>query len=433
MSGVTNPWLVTMDPATGQVKTFGGGPGQSQVLATGISSSPVWSGNYLYVPDNAGNLYVFDSNGDLVKAAYVGGNVADDISNIALGANYVYAMEDGLTRLYVYDRAESGSPLEQEGSWAPGNGDKMYSPSLVYSQVDDYSNVYLGSNSGALYSMAYGTTPAIVTSNESGFFATDQYFFGDEFSGTPLQPYGTVLADAGSNHLLAAWTNNAGQSGTGGIEFWAEGTYTAKAFFTQNISTMTPVSYVLPNASVTLIAETNPVDTTTEVDYQDASNADWTPSPAGVMQPGPNDQQGFPSYWEMNLTAPSQPGTYTMTVTAKNSAGQTAQATATLEVQDVIHHGSATMVNGQYLQVISYGLPGGFDNGHDPRPSPYLTGNLYNAGAAETKLGDHIHCEEVIPASDILSKAPPPGRAHLDGINWGEWQVAYDKLSLIHI
>jgi hypothetical protein len=431
VSGINDPWMVAMDPATGKVATFGGGPGQSQVLATGISSSPVWSGNHLYVADNAGDLYVFNPDGSLLKALYVGGTTADDISNIALGENFVYAMEDGLTRLYVYDRADNGPPLQQVGSWAPGNGDQMYSPSLVYSTVDNYSNIYLGSSSGALYSMAYQNTPAIITSDESGFYSTSQYFFGVEFAGTPLQPYGTILADCGADHLLVAWTNDAGQSGTGGVEYWAPGTYSVKAWFTQNVSSRTPVTYVLANSSVILVAETDPVDDTNQVmDAAGAGSSGWLTNPTGYyMWQGPNDPQGFPWYWYATITAPSQPGTYNVVVTATDLAGVTAQTTVQLTVENTIHSGSSTMVNGQYLQMISYGLPGGFDNGHDPRPSPYLTGNLYNAGAVETKLDDHIHCQEIIPDSDILGKAPNPmpGKARLDGIYWGEWRVQYEN------
>lgn len=433
VSGISDPWMIAMDPATGKVATFGGGPGQQQILATGVSSSAIYSsGGHLYVTDNAGNLYCFNQDGSLLKADYVGGTTADNISNIALGGNYLYAVQDGLTRIYAYDRANTGNPLQQEGSWAPGNGDQMYSPSLVYSPQDNYSNIYLGSSSGALYSLAFGTPPAILTSDGSGEFINQYDFFGDAFSGTPLQPYGTVLADCGSDHLLAAWTNSAGQSGTGGIEYWAQSPYSAKAYFTQNVSSGTPVTYVLPSASVTLIANTIPVDTTTGVQYQDTSGvtgANWGPSAAGSMIAGPNDKNGMPSYWYMPLTAPSNPGKYTITVTATDSANQTATATATLTVENTIHNGSSTMVNGQYLQVISYGLPGGYDNAHDPRPCPYLTGNLYNAGATETKLGDYIHCQEIIPDSDILGKAPNPmpGKAKLDGIYWGEWQVEYEN------
>ena len=70
ISGITNPWLVAMDPGNGNYKTFGGGPYNSQVLAAGISSPCVWYNNYLYVVDNAGNLYCFDPNANLVKAQY---------------------------------------------------------------------------------------------------------------------------------------------------------------------------------------------------------------------------------------------------------------------------------------------------------------------------------------------------------------------------
>ena len=433
ISDINNPWLVAMDPGNGNYKTFGGGPYNSQVLATGISSPAVWYNNYLYVVDNAGNLYCFDPNANLIKAQYFYAPTASDISSIAAAnGDYIYAMENNHTKLGVFDEAGGSTPLIQEGGWGPGNGDTMYSPSLVDNGF--FANIYLCGGMGNLYSIAFGfNLPNIVSSDGSGFVSPDGLFYGAEFTGTGLPPYSAVIADVGTDHLLAAWTNNAGQNNMGGIEYWTPVNLTTQASFTENQSTLSPITDVLPNATVYLIAIPSPLSGIQGVTYQDTSGpATWAPySPAsnGAMSPGKDNSQGYPSYWYVGpLTAPSTAGTYTMTVTATDESNQTATATATLTVQNTIQQGTATLVNGQYLQTISYGLPGGFDTNHDPRPCPYLTGNLYNASATQTKLGDNIQCVEDIPSTDILSKAPNPmpGQAHLDGINWGEWQVKYN-------
>ena len=148
-------------------------------------------------------------------------------------------------------------------------------------------------------------------------FSDDGLFYGAEFTGTGLPPYSAVIADVGTDHLLAAWTNNAGQNNMGGIEYWTPVDLTTQASFTENQSTLSPVTYVLPNATVYLIATPSPLSGIQGVAYQDAdSPATWTPytpAPNGSMFAGTDNSQGYPSYWYVGpLTAPSTAGTYTM-------------------------------------------------------------------------------------------------------------------------
>jgi hypothetical protein len=437
ISGVSPGWLVAMDPVTGAFVPFGS-------TKNGISSSPVLSssGN-LYVPDNGGNIYVFDSAGNQVQSLYVGGGPASDITDLALGEYYLYGVEDGLTRLYAFTRLLSAGSVQEAGSWAPGGGQEMFSPSLVWDASDGYSDIFLGTNGGIVADLAFGggsALPSIFTSNGSGF-TSGAGFVGTELQSSPLTAYDAVTADVGPDHMPITFVQDPSNQ-QGAIEYWLPAQYAVTASFDHQS--------VVAGSAVTLTANVTP----TGITYQGAGGnnstlpgdcAAWGSSatnPQGPTGPGVVVESGLTGFggipltcngqpddspltwqsagtWQGTFYAPSKPGNYVVTVQAVDEAGQTVQAQAPLTV---LPNPQASPGDGT-LVLHSYGVqPGGttpYGNWPEWTDStgdwttaasafPYTPGAIAAGnGYYLSRYGDYVHARLTVSNANIQQALQP--------------------------
>lgn len=384
VSGVPG-WMVAIDPTGAQpVKTFGNGefgPGGVE----GISSSPVLTTSHnLYVPSNGGGIVEFNQSGAKISSTssrWFGG-IAQDISDVALGSNYVYAMESNRNQLVAFARHS----LASEGQWSPGSGQVMYNPSLVFNgpTAPYNTDLFIGSNSGSVYDLAFHSggsgSPTITTLGaNSGSCNSGGGFLCSELTGdSGLPAYDAVTADTPPARDVMTWGSDP-HTGAGAIIYWTPASYTVAASFNQTT--------VTPSQTVTLTAKTSPGGLTSNgldsnscpstgspavpgVEVTNSSSfGDPSMVPTGISEPcgsavtGGTGTFGYSLYstapgtktgsgtWQVQLTAPKTPGTYTVNVNAVDKVGQTATATATLTVRSISTVGGVCTTN---FAMVSY-------------------------------------------------------------------------------
>ena len=427
------PRMVSMDPTTGQYTEFG----NSHILY-GISSSPAVAGNgHIYVPDKFGGIYKFSAlppfdfgaeNLDYVPPNPSSGSL--DISNICVDETDgdVWAVENHYTELAILD-IDTLNEIALIPSSKAGIDLGAVSSVESNSGMNGFFNSYYG---------GYGVIHTDVQFNRG----TGSLSFGTISSLLP--PFSSVVPDFGPNQWIAAWTNKNNVNGEPSIQLFVPCSYQLKAFFTQDTTTYTPVTQVLPNSSVTLVANPLPGGITQSADADFPSNWGLPGNQAGLKETASS-----PETWTVNLTAPSQPGTYTVTVNGysdPNYQNKLGIATTTLTVVDTIHNGNVTEEgNCKYLHVVSYGMGPQYappydpttgnwppPNTLDPRPCPDFSGNTYGYGnmqdgTVQTKLADTVACRFVVPVNDLKAQIGTTPKGDFLGGVWGQWYVYWTK------
>ncbi|AFM42964.1 hypothetical protein Desaci_4101 [Desulfosporosinus acidiphilus SJ4] len=383
--------LILMDPMTGNYKTCYSSSG-SPIFYGPIDSSPaVASDGRIYVPDQGAAIYQLSANGDLL---------ADDISAMDQSNPCITNLAlDGENIIWV---GNGHSTLNATTVDLIGQGDTQISS---FSGLDSPAVVRNGSTD-TIFIASTGTAGLLVTSPMScdnlpvAFQQADNQQTWKrtwQTLGAVSAPYTSVAADVGTDpsgtdlHYLAAWTNY-GLDTQGCIELWAPASYSVTASATPSI--------VDEGNPVTIVATPYPTSVTKSMT---AHITDGKSTPVDItLSQNPNDT------WSGMVVAPNnttgQQTTYTVTVTATNNGGETAQATTSFSVNPGPWNPQGTIP--ATLQIDAYGLQN-------------LTDKLPDGTA---KYGDYL-----VATLKVNPPAPPSG--YLNATITG---VAITKASITH-
>jgi len=358
--------IVELNPATGAsvIIVLGAGYDGLTASAAGISSSiAVYdygtgspADGTMIVPDNWGDLYEVSPAGQ-VLASMTRSSIAKrsgcsastaDISNVAVGQDSIYAVEDCLSSLWRF----GASNLGPVGAYTLMPGESIASPAGDVCLTGYPSGLFSptivrnSSNSAdAFLFITAGTTSENGCSGGSGLLydvpiganvqSTGQVSPMSTTTGSPA--FVSALPDAGANHDVLLWTNAAG----GGFDYWTPENYQGEALTTEANGSTSPLT-VPEGAPVTFTmlstlpslgqcdASTTIAPNMTCIDLRQAFNgtngvlasdrSTWTPvAPYAITQLSPG--QVYPltgASWSTQVSF-STPGTYTLYSVLQNS------------------------------------------------------------------------------------------------------------------
>lgn len=393
-----HPRVILWNVTTGQYKAIGVGE-----IATKIWDATLFdaANTTLYAQDAYGNLYGFNVDSGTLTAVYGDQSGWTNYYNLiiakdlALLGNTLYAVGGGNNALGAFSLSMNLQPWHISNAYGP--------------------NV----SSPATLTDASGQTLVVINNAQGGLWleAPENLWAlnGGTFNQTATVPIGSTYIgftpDAGRQHDLIGWTNR-DPAGQPALVVYVPQPYQVQLTLSQ--------STVSSGHSVTLTAWTIPPSVT----YDDGNNpysADRSGAPVAyqivgpggyLAQPGAPMQHSQTGVWTATWTPPSntslQPATYTITVTAIDELGQTAQATATLTVDPVQPTTANTANDGTLTLTCGYGhgspqikVP------HTCTIPPYLTGNSPAWFAANpeygAKFGDTIDVHLQIPPPNLPS------------------------------
>ncbi|MFZ5590936.1 MAG: hypothetical protein ACOY81_03905, partial [Bacillota bacterium] len=335
------PRMVSFDPRTGHYYEFGMGK-----ILYGIASSPaVANDGHFYVPDKFGGIYKFSayapfnfvaSNTSFIPRYPSSGNL--NIANICVDETElraIWAIEEHYTKLAVLDM----DTLETLTTFGPNEfGTDLKAVTVIASNQSSTGGygVLSGSKNGQTY--IYSDLKFQKSNNSYSYAAIS----------ANVPPYASVVPDFGPSRWIVCWTNKNPVNNSPAIQLFIPTNYKIKAFFTQDTTTLTPVTEVLPNENITLVAKPEPSGVTYQVNFR---NLDYS----FLNNWGLNflDRASLqlifknPETWAINIKAPSQPGTYTVKVTGYGSYDDMinnisrGETTTTLKVVDTIHNNNS--------------------------------------------------------------------------------------------
>jgi len=408
------PVLFVFNPSNMTISNIGGG-----TIQYGIASAPVVDPNTgnIYVPDKMGNIYRFNSNGDYVaeNTSLYNGDLI--ISNITVDPNYIYAVKAGNSEVHAIDKY---SMLDVGTAFSGATG--YIDPSVVIDPTTHTSLVAVNDANGYVYISSYDNTSPLggVFVGSGGLSKTAK--------GYAPPPYVSVLMDAGSNQLIASWTNDAVAGGeNGAIEFWVPQVL--------NLTATVNPGKNQPNATATLNVDT-PIDCGISQVWAQLPDANGNPLPIATLMSfisASSGLNGTTKYsWQAKFQVPQTPGSYNIPVELRITApGSTAALIDTSAPYEVVNPpGGIVSDAGGALTLGSYCLPENrIKKGDSFQAWPREQLSMQHP-SGRTYLGDTILADLAVATptlpdpSDILVSAyltsatatHPDG--YLDGTKW---------------
>ena len=312
-----------MDPTTGNYKSVyqsGGSP----IFYGPIDSSPAIASNgTIFVPDQGAAVYQLSANGDYE---------ADDtsamdqnnpcIANIALDGKNVIWVGNGHMTI-------NAAPIDifgqGEDSISGFNG--LDSPAVVNNGTTD--TVFLASTGKA----GLLVTNPVSIANLPASFDQDKFTWQQTWQtlGSLTPAYTSVAADVGTDstdgtplHYLATWTDY-GYDTQGCVEIWAPADYGVTVYVDPNILNSGDLAMVNASPSPEGITQ--------------SMTAHITDGGKNTFDHTLGKNWSSPEKWSKSFNAPDnytgQPANYTVTLTATNTSGETAQAITTFTVNPI--------------------------------------------------------------------------------------------------
>lgn len=335
------PTLFSFHPSSFTIDHIGDG-----IIQYGIASAPAIdpSTGDIYVPDKMANIYHFRSDGTYVNKNTDLSNGNLTISNVAIDQNYIYAVKSGYGEVHAIDK---DTMLDKQTIFNSSGG--FIDPSVAIDTGSGTSIVAVNDSNGYVKTYSFDSA-------SGGIFVSGGNL-STSAKGYAPPPYVSVIMDAGPNKFIASWTNDTVAGGEcGALEFWVPqgGDLTAKVV----------PSSTQPGSKCTLYADTS-VDNTLSKVVAQLPDANGNPVPITnatdmTYTTETTDSNGKPEYhYEVQFTAPSVPGNFTIPVQLQYTApGNSLAPINTIASYQVVKPaGGIAADSGATLTLNSYALP----------------------------------------------------------------------------
>lgn len=343
----------------------------------------------IYIQDVYGYVYLFDKSGNYKNTCGGTANGGPIGSvNLAVDGSCVYAAEANGASIDALDK----SSLQDWGSVLPGSTGYR-NPSVNINSTTGLRTVIANDVSGNVY------LNSVEGGNGSAAFVSDY----NKLSGDPVgNDYSSVLADAGPNQELIAWTPSlpTGSSYSGELLIWPQSVPKLTAYVNPKANQ--------PAATATVYAETTIPNTTSTL-------AAYLPNPDGTIQSTPtamtfsgsnSGANGDTIYtWSLPFTVPNNDTGSTISAMihvvltyTDPPGGDPLSTNAGYYINPTPPTSTQVVPSGNQLNVSSYAYPINDKKTFQSWPTSQLS-KAHPTG--QTYMGDTILC-------NITSDVPPP-------------------------